>query len=601
MSSTQIPPATPDPDTLYAAVDGRMASLGTDEAVFFAKATGRSQVMTRDVAHAFSLCRAFLPLDTHIERIIQALPALKGQDAAVRKVLEMLSADGMMQTDAQFIAGFLAETVTPQAPVSGLFLCASEKPGLLASALDAVAGHARRFGLEFPVHVLDLSRDAAVAQAHTDVIAGFVRDTGVQVRHIDAIAAEKITAQLETALPEHAASLRWLLTPAAGSTGAARNLAALLGAGTRYLVLDVATTLPLLRHPEYVPGLYPDSRAFALRSFASVPAAQSAGNMYDEDPLALHLSVCGLSLAEAMACVPDAILQRDSIDGVIAARAPWLRPGHRVAFTGVGRVGRFALADPTLIFKLGEVERAGLVATREDYLATSDAPILWSGTRHFAAGLAEYLSPLAFDASRLVACTLPDAPRAVELQVELQRLADADSVDFDFPQALLQGDPGQGADDALGRPDTAQCLSGLVRVVAQDLYADAPAPRLGVLAAKLEDLAGGGNLRVHNYLVEYLAWYRSSAIEQMQNALAATASPPIYWAADLRTAVEAQGKALIGGETPRLADWPVQLDEAGCVSHFKSRSRALAAGLRAWPVAFELAVAHSAGWRAGGA
>ena len=64
-----------------------------------------------------------------------------------------------------------------------------------------------------------------------------------------------------------------------------------------------------------------------------------------------------------------------------------------------------------------------------------------------------------------------------------------------------------------------------------------------------------------------------------------------------RAAVQAQGKVLIEGEAPRLAGWPASLDAAGCVQRFREETHRLAAGLRAWPDAFELACAQSSRWR----
>lgn len=586
-----------NPVPLYASVDGRMASLGAGEAVFFETVSDRSHVMTADVARAFEMCQPFLPMVEHVTRIMEALPALKGQGAAVQKVLEMFVARGLMQTDAQFIERFASQEVDAQAPISGLFLRAPAVPGQLRTMLDALAVHVRRFGLAWPVHVIDLEADAALGAEHIEVIAAFSRDSGVAVHHVTADKVARIVSALADALPDQAEALRWLLTPAGGASGAVRNLVALLAAGTRHVFMDADTALPLLRHPEFAPGLFADARILATRSFDSAKSAQTAGSAPENDPLAEQLAICGATLAQASTMQPAAALQRESLQGVIAARAPWLRPERRVAFTAVGRVGQFAPADPTLPFQLGEKERAGMTATRETYLATYRAPALWTGPSRFGAGVGEHLAPLAFDGSRLIPCTLPGAHRASELQVELLRLAHADGVDVAFPLALMQIAPGAGADDALGRPDTAQCLAGLTAHVAQDVYAADPEHRLGVLAAKLDDMAAASDDTLGTYLAEYLAYHRSSVVQRMQQAFAGTSSPPVYWLADLRAAVEAQGKALAGGEVPRLAGWPVHADAAACMAAFRVELRGLAAGLRAWPAAFAIAQTQSAGWR----
>lgn len=602
MASTNPPSATGESSTLYAAVEGRIASLGTDEAVFFETASGRSQVMTRDVAHAFGLCQPFLTLEAHAARIIEALPALKGQTAAVRKVLDMFVANGLMRSDVDFVAQFAAASGSAQAPVSGIYLlCSSSAPDALERALDGLRAHAARFALAWPIHVLDVDAPADAVPARAARVADFARATGAAVRYLTRQNAEAVVDALGRALPEHAEALAELLPPRAQGVGASRNLAALLAAGTRHLVLEADLRLPLGRHPESGTGLFADTRAYAMRSFASEHDALAAGIEPKADPLAAHLAACGLTLGEALAQQPEAALTRESLNGVVPSRAPWLRADRRVAFTAVGRAGRVALADPTLPFQLGPAERAGLNATRESYLDNYRTPALWAGLNRFGAGLGERLLPLAFDGSRLIPCTVPDAPKAAELQVELLRLAQPDSVDLDFPEALALAHPGVGADDALGRPDLGKCLSGLVAHVAQDLYAADTTARLGVLAARLEDLAAAPDARLVSYLTEYLVWHRSSVIERMQQMTASEPAPPIYWLADLRAAVQAQGKALIAGEVPRLAGWPASLDAAGCAARLRQELQRLASGLRAWPAAFELACAQSERWRSAAA
>lgn len=592
-----VPPLPPIGETtLYAAVDGRMASLGVDEAVFFH--AGRSQVMTRDVAHAFSLCQAFLPMATHVQRIQDALPALKGQGAAVQRVLQMLVGQGLMQTDTQFIERFATDTEAEQAPVSGIFIAARALTGELQRLLESLAAHAGQFGLPWPVYVIECDADSTSAQDHAQAVAQFVRVSGVKAVHLDHDRIIALIEKLTSALPPQAQALRRLLAPVTGSTGAARNLAALLAAGTRMVFLDAGTSFPILMHPEAREGAFADPRAIAVRTFDRAETAVTTAQAPETDPLQAHLSVCGLSLANALQRESGAGLKSESLQGVVPARAPWLKPRQRVTFTALGWAGRVRPRDPNWVFKLDPTSRAGLTSTRETYLDNYRAPAAWVGPTRFGIGQGHQLMPLAFDASRLLPCTLPDAPRAAELQVALLRLAHPDSTDLSFPQATMQAESADKVADVLGRPDLARCLAGLADVVAQDVYSTEPALHLSVLAAKLDDLASGSDARLGEYLAEFFAYHRSSAIEQMQRAMAADASPPIYWLADLRSAVEAQGKALIAGEVPRLDGWAEGLDQAACVARFRSALRDFAAGLLAWPAIFEVALARSGEWRA---
>ena len=64
---------------------------------------------------------------------------------------------------------------------------------------------------------------------------------------------------------------------------------------------------------------------------------------------------------------------------------------------------------------------------------------------------------------------------------------------------------------------------------------------------------------------------------------------PIYWEADLREIIQSTGKELTRTGVPRLAEWPESLDAAGAAERLRTEARQLAAAVRAWPAAFELA------------
>ena len=117
-------------------------------------------------------------------------------------------------------------------------------------------------------------------------------------------------------------------------------------------------------------------------------------------------------------------------------------------------------------------------------------------------------------------------------------------------------------------------VSDFVQRQLSEFLAEDPAQRLGLLAANLRDIAGASEARRLRMLREYLAYVRADAIERLQQQYESAQNAPIYWQADVRSIIEANGRALTAKAPPRLGDWPDDLDEAGCAAHAARRNRA---------------------------
>ena len=63
----------------------------------------------------------------------------------------------------------------------------------------------------------------------------------------------------------------------------------------------------------------------------------------------------------------------------------------------------------------------------------------------------------------------------------------------------------------------------------------------------------------------------------------AATDAPIYWQADVRSIIEANGKALLANAAPRLGDWPAGGDDAGCARLLREETTQLATLCEVWP------------------
>jgi hypothetical protein len=598
---------SPSSAPLYASIDGRVASLANDEVLFHDPATDRNHVMTTQVLQALGLCRDFQPMDQHVQRVTDSLQGLKGQESAVRRVLEGLAGRGLLITDDAFLLQFGRTAAESMAPPTAIFVRACNRPEQLRRLLQSLKEHCARFGTCYRVVVVDDSSDTDSVRQHTDLLRHFGEASDCGVVYVGEQRWREIVASLGSAAPEHASAISAMLRRDRGYSGRfgggiGKNLIGLLAAGERYLLLDDDFVFPLKRHPEYLPGLALDARAWAVRSFADHEAALGAGNAGEDDLVAEQLLLCGQTLAGAMGQVGGFSLSRRDLLGMVPSRNRALRPDARIALTINGHRGAPGASGLSWVFMLDEAGRAALHADAARYPANRDDLPVWFGTRQYLLGSGSNFTPFAVDNRRLMPPTSPLGRSEDSLFNALVLLANGDAQLLDSPVAIGHAPEGRRDRSALLQrpetPDINTCFAELARHVSADLYAEDAAPRMALFAARLDDLAGGSNETVLSYLHEYLTYRRSAAVEKLQQVAMASAGAPDFWATDLTTMIETNAGAVADRGPPRFAGWAENATRADCASAFRHEASVLANGQRAWPTAWQVALDRRESWLA---
>lgn len=586
----------PDPDApLYASEDGVVASLSNNECIFQVKRNGDTHVMTFQVLQALDQSREFRTLDEHVARVMAAVPGLQAQREGVARVFEGLIARGLMLSDRGFLDRLARAGSREPAPMRAVFIRACDRPAQLEHLLGSLAEYERRFRANRHYVLLDDSATREAANRHRDLLREFARSSGCKLTYIGSSERERLITRLARAVPKAATILPHLL---GGTSDGARfgggrgwNLALLLSAGARLTLFDDDHRLPLRRAERASTGLDPNPSSRASTQFyRNIENALGAGEEIDVDPFELHLAAVGRPLG-ALTGGTEYAIERNALRGLPLSRLDHLDGDAPILATHHGSYGSSRSESGTWLYQLPPAERAEFVRDRDSYLRNVELGSIWYGYRQARAAIAATFTPFALDNTVMLPCTNPFGRGEDALFSQVVRLCHPNALTLELPVAIGHVQEGQ-------RPRSARTLAAhtprfnyfvtdFVQRQLSEFYAEAPAQRLRLLAAHLRDVGAASERGRLHQLREYLAYVRADLIERLQQQYDGAQDAPVYWQADVRSIIEANGRALIAKGAPRLGDWSESVDATACATLLREETSLLADAYEAWPDLWE--------------
>lgn len=576
------PKPAADPNApLFASVAGTATDLGNGECVF--RTPEGPHVMTTQVLGALDRCRAFGSLDEHIETIRQVIPNVPLE--GIKRVLDGLVARRLLVSEADFLAGLEGGAARATEPDAVVVVRACDRPQALSACVSGLCAAAP--GLE--AVLVDDSRDAGARQAQ----AAIWRDAGLAGH---AAPVEQRVARLKQALPEHAATIDHLFT--GHGNGRAFNRALLAAAGRQLVLLDDDFVLALHRHPEFRPGLdLALSGNLPVRFYDTLESALSAGTP-DSDALADHRHRCGQSLSGLLG-IEGLQSKRGALRGLEPSNLPHLRAGARIVATVNGHRGRSGSTRAEGFFELDAASRASFTATRERYLRSIENPALWVGPARAHLARRVNFTPFTVDCTGMLGFAAPEGRSEDAFFGAITQMLLPESLVYMSAHAIAHQPPVERRFPRPGseveRPGHNTFLVDYALNRVNDIRASGPAQRAASFAAMLEDLADCGEHDLLQFLAEYLQFRRSDLIHSLQGMAAeAGGQAPVFWQADVREIIVANGRALGQNELPRLAGDQDIGTAAALAANLRQRLLAAADAVRAWPVIWQAALSGAA-------
>ena len=578
----------------FASQNGRVAALSSQECAFLVKGDDTPHVMTMQVLQALDQCREFRTLDDDVARIEANVPGLAGKRDDIRRVLDGLVQRQLLLRDEDFLSRLRNTPRIEAPPLRAIFIRACDRPERLASLLSSLTDYERRHQAKRRYVLIDDSTSLANSDAQRDLLRGFARTTGCDVAYAGRAESEKLAVRLAKACPEARGALRSLLLRDAHPQarrfggGRSRNLALLLSAGARLVLLDDDLRLPL-RRPDFArQGFDPNPDAGAcVRFYADMQHALASGSEVDEDPFELHLDVCGQPLGACLNGNYD--LKKDALRGLRLDALELLDANARIVTSHHGSCGSSRSESTLWLYHaIDRIGREELWQERESYYRNSSAHfVFYAAAKARALDVAGF-TPFALDNSALLPCTNPVGRAEDSLGSALTRYCRPESVTLELPVAVGHVQESLRERFPITRSANTPRVNDFLREFVQRQFgmslAKAPAQRLTLLAHVMRDLARAS---VHDriaYLNEYLAYVHTDVIGRLQQQLEAATDAPVYWQADVRAIVQANAKRLLTtGASSRLAEWPHDIDATGCANALSAELDTMADACEHWP------------------
>ena len=578
----------------FASQNGRVAQLSSNECLFLIKNDAAPHVMTMQVLQAMDQCREFRTLDDHAVRIEANVQGLSGKGEDIRRVLENLVQRKLLVRDEDFLGRLRSASRREVAPLRAVYIRACDRPERFASLLSSLTDYEQRHRARRRYVLIDDSISPANSEAQRDLLRGFANANGCAVAYVGARETAKIAERLAKAGPKARDAIRHLLLREAHPQGRrfgggrSRNLALLLSAGARLVLLDDDLRLPL-RRPEFARSGFdpnPDTPASA-RFYADMQHALHGGSAIDEDPFDLHLDICGQPLG---ACVTGEYdLKRDALRGMNLERLELLAADARILTTHQGSCGSSRSESTLWLYHaIDRIGREELWHDRESYARNNAAHFVFYAVNRARVLEVPGFTPFAFDNSQLLPCTNPVGRAEDSLGAALTRYCRPSAVAMELPFAIGHVQETLRARFPITREANAPRVNDFLREFVKrqtgTSAAERPGQRLQLLAYVMRDLAHASVRDRIAYLNEYLSHAYADVIGRMQSQLEAATDAPVYWQADVRAIVQANAKRLLASDAaPRLAEWPQDIDSAGCASALSAELNTMADACEHWP------------------
>ncbi len=537
-------------DELFAALPGEVLQISSAELMLIDPLSGQRHPMTPDVLDALEACQAFAPLSRHRDSIVEKLPQFKEQVAAVDQILLLLMQRGLLVPAAQLLSEY-AQSGSSSLPVAPacVRLSAAQASGIDERDLQSMRDLADLCGgLRLLVASdVDAQRQTQWQRALTDA--------ELQVEWWD---AQRQTEYLQGLAEDDGDRDALLALAGPHGIGQAQarlsNLAMLLSAGRRLILLDTDQLAPLRAAPGVQPGL--DLSPSAAR--AAWFDIQQAG-VLPAGSLATALDWCGRSLGQLLRPGAPLGLSGGDFSGRSLAEMRRISADGHVDSLIFGTVGALDIDHNRWLYSLDGQSRERLWLPEPAYLERRRGRHLVHGISRARLLAGAPMAPSLLAVGPASGYFNPSADQPHAYFGAFAQLLDPNRRSLHMPWCLPRSDAAEPDRISNGIkafvPSLNRMLSDWAVAEQRRCQAADPADRAQWWSTQLRDLANASAAHRQTRMAEFILRARAQLVAGLQHHLETAPAPPNPWREDVVAIVESNARAMLASEPEGLAGY----------------------------------------------
>jgi hypothetical protein len=351
--------------------------------------TGKRAMVKPEVYASLLLCGQFKTLDEHAAAIIKINPALQGQQANIRKVLQGMLDNGIMLSAKKAcdrlkikVENNSEETETT-APVVAILTW--ERPQALERLLESIASNCDTEKFH-RLYVIDDSRKAENISQNQALTERFVSRISSPLKYFGQAEQRSLLDELAERLPEHENAIRFLADQSRWkdhwTSGLSRNLALLLSCGHRLVMIDDDTICDVFEPPSPKPDITFSDDPREAEFFGNEQEWAYRRQPINPDPIDRQMQCLGLTFSEALAVLGQNHLKPAGFSNTTALQLSELQPDSAVLVTECGSLGCPGTGNNTWLPDMAPDSLKRMLASVEKTSQALSSRKVWSGRNH---------------------------------------------------------------------------------------------------------------------------------------------------------------------------------------------------------------------------
>ncbi|WP_376696992.1 glycosyltransferase family protein [Wenzhouxiangella sp. EGI_FJ10305] len=536
--------------TRYIALPFQAHSIHDGQVLLMVAGSTETRRLPVQLAHLLSCCTGLRTIAEHARHAAGAMRLPHQQVAGLKQPLQQLIDAKLLTSERDLFENLAAgdDANDDEHPIETLFIRTCARPETLRRLLESLARQPEG-GLKRCV-IIDDSKEASDRQATREAVEAARSMFGIGLHLVDHARRRALLKTIAHAVGCESASLEWFLEGEADEKaltyGAGPNLSLLLGAGSRFALMDDDATLDAFvpegsrNRPIFSPE--PDDRLWLPDPDAEVPGSDLG--QLDENPLSAHARYLGRRPGDLLdADDPD---RSETLGQLTPDLLHQLTKQPRIRLTCSGVLGDPGTEDVQWIYGMPAEDLRVLCSSEDAYRRRVFQRRVLRCPQRAVATPAYGLMTTTLTGVDNRELLLPTAARERNEDMLLGAL-----IAFLYPRALhltlphalyhMRPKPQEWSADDLDRvrrPGRARYLCAWLEDLAPQCHTRDPQARTDMLIAALRDLAQQDRDSLKAAVERLQTELRSNLVQRIQRSCDEL-KPPDWLRADFRRVMEA--------------------------------------------------------------